>query len=135
AMAIQRILAGNYEAAYLGWDLDPDPDPFALFHSSQMPPRGQNFVFFSNAEADRIIEAARQELDISKRKELYWRLHELLVDEQPYTWTVQVSSKWAINKRVRGVATSRGYGLFLWYPGELGWWIAKDSQQPSRGTQ
>ncbi len=135
AMAIQRILAGNYEAAYLGWDLDPDPDPFALFHSSQMPPRGQNFVFFSNAEADRIIDTARQELDLSKRKDLYWRLHELLVDEQPYTWTVQVSSKWAINKRVRGVATSRGYGLFLWYPGELGWWIAKDAQQPNRGTQ
>ncbi len=135
AMAIQRIIAGNYEAAYLGWDLDPDPDPFGLFHSSQMPPRGQNFVFFSNPEVDRIIDEARQEIDLSKRKELYWRLHEILVDEQPYTWTVQVSSKWAINKRVRGVATSRGYGLFLWYPGELGWWIAKEQQQPIRGGQ
>lgn len=136
AMAIQRIIAGNYEAAYLGWDLDPDPDPFSLFHSSQMPPRGQNFVFFSNPEVDRLIETARQEMDLSKRKEMYWRLHELLVDEQPYTWTVQVSSKWAINKRVRGVATSRGYGLFLWYPGELGWWIAKDAPPvPNRGTQ
>lgn len=136
AMAIQRIIAGNYEAAYLGWELDPDPDPFSLFHSSQMPPRGQNFVFLNNPEVDRIIESARRELDLSKRKELYWRLHELLVDEQPYTWTVQVSSKWAINKRVRGVAMSRGYGLFLWYPGELGWWIAKDAQPaPNRGTQ
>lgn len=134
AMAIQRIIAGNYEAAYLGWELDPDPDPYALFHSSQTPPHGQNFVFFSNPEVDRIIDQARQELDISKRKELYWRLHEILVDEQPYTWTVQVSSKWAINKRVRGVATSRGYGLFLWYPGELGWWIAPGGEkgQPGR---
>ncbi len=136
ATVIQRLIAGNYEAAYLGWDLDPDPDPHALFSSTQVPPRGQNFVFFSNLEADRIIDSARQEMDLSKRKELYWRLHELLVDEQPYTWTVQVSSKWAINKRVRGVATSRGYGLFLWYPGELGWWIAKDAPPvPNRGTQ
>lgn len=135
AMAIQRLIAGNYEAAYLGWDLDPDPDPFGLFHSSQMPPRGQNFVFFSSPEVDRIIDQARKEMDLSKRKELYWRLHEVLVDEQPYTWTVQVSSKWAINKRVRGVGTSRGFGLFLWYPGELGWWLAKEQQQPNRGGQ
>jgi peptide/nickel transport system substrate-binding protein len=135
AMAIQRLIAGNYEAAYLGWDLDPDPDPFGLFHSSQMPPRGQNFVFFSNPEVDRVIEQARREMDLSKRKELYWHLHEMLVDEQPYTWTVQVSSKWAINKRVRGVGTSRGFGLFLWYPGELGWWLAKEQQPPNRGGQ
>jgi hypothetical protein len=63
-------------------------------------------------------------MDESKRRDLYWRLHEVLVDEQPYTWTVQVSSKWAVNRRVRGVAISRGFGLFLWYPGELGWWLA-----------
>ncbi|HET8798282.1 MAG TPA: ABC transporter substrate-binding protein [Thermoanaerobaculia bacterium] len=131
AMAIQRIIAGNYQAAYLAWELDPDPDPSALFHSTQTPPRGQNFIFYANPEVDRLIDQARHEMDFSKRKELYWQLHQLLADEQPYTWTVQVSSKWAINKRVRGVAISRAYGLYLWYPGELGWWIAKDAQPPA----
>lgn len=124
--AIQRILGGNFEAAYLSWDLDPEPDPYALFHSTQTPPRGQNFVFYSNPEADRIMEEARRELDISKRKDLYWRLHEILADDQPYSWVVQVSAKWGLNKRVRGAVPSRGYGFFLWYPGEFGWWIAPE---------
>jgi len=124
ATAIQRVMSGNYDAVYMGWDLDPDPDPYPLFHSSQVPPHGQNIVFYANAEADRLIEAARKELDRSKRKEMYWRLHEILAEDQPYTWVVQASAKWGINKRVRGVDVSPGFGLFSWYPGELGWWLA-----------
>jgi len=125
---IQRALAGNYQCAYLSWDLDPDPDPFPLFHSSQIPPHGQNFVFYSNPEADRLMEEGRRELDQSKRTTIYHQLHALLADDQPYTWTVQVSSKWAINKRVHNVKESRGWGLFKWYPGELDWWIPSNQR-------
>lgn len=124
ATGIQRLIAGNYEAIYMGWDLDPDPDPYAMFHSTQTHPRGQNFAFYANPEADRIMEAARRELDQSKRKELYHRLHWILYEDQPYCWLIQASAKWALTKRVRNVETSRGMGFFLWYPGELGWWLA-----------
>lgn len=131
AAAIQHIMEGKYEAAYMSWDLDPDPDPFALFHSSQPPPAGQNFVFYANPEADRLMVAARRELDQAKRKELYARLHEVLAADQPYTWTFQVSSKWAVNQRVQGIELSRGFGPYLWYPGEFDWWIAPPV--PTRG--
>lgn len=123
ATAIQRILSGNYDASYLSWDLDPDPDPYALFHSTQAPPRGQNIVSYANPEVDKLIDSARRELDSSKRKDLYWRLHEILADDQPYAWVVQASAKWGMNKRVRGVEVSSGYGFYLWSPGEQGWWI------------
>jgi peptide/nickel transport system substrate-binding protein len=124
AMAIQRILKGNYQAAYLAWELDSDPDPYALFHSSQTPGHGNNFVYYANPEADRLMEAARRELDLTKRKDLYWQLHQVLADDQPYTWVIQVSAKWGLNKRLHNVQASRGYGYYLWYPGELGWWLA-----------
>jgi peptide/nickel transport system substrate-binding protein len=121
---MKQARTGNFDTAYVAWQLDADPDPYSLFHSSQFPPHGQNFVFYSNPEVDRLIDGARAELDAEKRKALYWRLHEVLADDQPYTWTVQVSMKWGISKRVRGVATSRGYGFSLWYPGEFDWWIS-----------
>jgi len=124
----QRVLAGNYQCGYLNWNLDPDPDPFPLFHSSQFPPRGQNLVFYSNPEADRMMEEGRRELDQSKRKAIYRQLHAPLAADQPYTWTVQVSSKWAVNKRLRNVKESKGWGLNLWFPGELGWWIPLDQR-------
>jgi peptide/nickel transport system substrate-binding protein len=134
AQAIQRLMAGNYQSAYLSWDLDADPDPYGIFHSSQTPTGGgQNFVFYSNPEADRLIDAARIELDASKRKEMYWRLHEILAEDQPYTWLIQNSAKWGLNRRLHGVATSRGLGFFQWYPGELGWWIAKP--QPAEAVR
>lgn len=125
---IQRVLAGNYQSAYLSWNLDPDPDPFTIFHSSQFPPRGQNFVFYSNPVADRLIEQGRRELDQSKRKVIYRQLDALIADDQPYAWTLQSSSKWAVNKRLQNVKEGRGWGLFRWYPGELGWWIPRDER-------
>ena len=85
---------------------------------------------------DRLIEGARREIDGSKRKELYWRIHEIVADEQPYTWTLQVSSKWAFQRHVRGVEVSRGYGPTRWYPGTLSWWIPRDQRKhdaPARG--
>lgn len=135
AHAIERLMAGNFQAAYLSWDLDPDPDPFAIFHSSQTPPRGQNFVRYANPAADRLIEQARTEIDERRRQTLYWQLHELLASDQPYTWTVQSSARWAISKRIQGIEVSPGYGLFLWYPGEFGWWIPQEMHGGQRGPR
>ncbi|MCU1244809.1 MAG: extracellular solute-binding protein family 5 [Acidobacteria bacterium] len=125
---IKRVLAGNFQAVYMGWDLDADPDPFGAFHSSQIPPRGQNFTGYHNPEVDKLIEQGRTELDPSKRQQLFYRMHEMLADDQPYTWTIQVANKWAISKRVRNVKDSRGWGLYTWYPGEFDWWIPKDQR-------
>jgi len=126
---LERVLNGNYQSAYLSWDLDPDPDPFALYHSSQFPPHGQNFVFYANPAADALMDQGRSELNHSKRVAIYRQLHALLADDQPYTWTIQVSNKWAVNKRVHNLRESKGWGLFLWYPGELDWWIPKSQQK------
>ncbi|HYM62568.1 MAG TPA: ABC transporter substrate-binding protein, partial [Thermoanaerobaculia bacterium] len=122
----QRLLSGNFQSCYLSFDLDPDPDVFAIFHSSAIPPHGQNFARYSNPEVDKLIDLGRTTLDRPKRIKIYQQLHELIADDQPCTWTLQVSVKWAINRRVRNVKESKGKGLFLWYPGELDWWLAKD---------
>jgi len=124
ATAIQRILAGNYQAVYLSWDLDPDPDPYPLFHSSQFPPRGSNFVYYSNPAADQLMERGRRELDVEKRRGIYQQLHLILADDQPYTWVIQPSLKWVINERVHGVKISRGWGLYIWYPAQFDWWVS-----------
>lgn len=119
----QRILEGKYQGAYLGWNVEPDPDIYSLFHSTQTPPNGQNVVFYSNPEVDRLLEATRKELDPQKRLEIFHELHRILADEQPYTWTVQVSVKWGVNRRVKNVNESKGLGLFFWDPGPREWWI------------
>jgi peptide/nickel transport system substrate-binding protein len=117
----QQVMGGKYAAAYYSMTPDADPDVNSLFHSSQFPPHGQNVTRYSNPEADQLIEAARTELDFEKRKALYWKLHEVLTQDQPYTWTIQASMKWAHRTRLRGVEVSPLNGISLWHPGELAW--------------
>jgi peptide/nickel transport system substrate-binding protein len=126
---IERVMAGNFQTCFLSWDLDPDPDPRPLFHSSQFPPNGQNFVYYKNPAADALMDQGRRELDHAKRVAIYRQLHALLADDEPYTWTIQVSVKWAVSKRIRNVKESKGWGFYLWYPGELDWWIPKAQQK------
>jgi peptide/nickel transport system substrate-binding protein len=131
---LKHVLAGDYQSVYMGWQLDAEPDLYAAFHSTQTPPKGQNFVYYSNPEADKLIEQGRTELDFDKRKTALQQLHAVLTADQPYTWTIQVSEKWAVSRHLRGVKESRGYGLFTWYPGEFDWWLPRDERVHDHGA-
>ncbi|MEO8379997.1 MAG: ABC transporter substrate-binding protein [Acidobacteriota bacterium] len=123
ASFFDRVLHGNFEAAFFAWVNEPDPDPFSLFHSSQKAPAGLNVGEYASADADRLLEQARVEFDPARRAILYHQLHALLARDQPYLWMVQVSSKWGVNRRVQNVRASHGVGLFHHYPGPFAWRI------------
>jgi peptide/nickel transport system substrate-binding protein len=120
---ITRVSEGKFQSAILAWDLDLDPDVFSTFHSSQVPPHGQNFVWYSNPEIDQLIVKGRETLDQKQRTDIYHRIHEILAADQPYTWIVQESTKWGINRRVQNVTEGRALGPFYWDPGPRNWWI------------
>jgi hypothetical protein len=124
AAFFDRVLHRNFQSAFFSWFNEPDPDPYSLFHSSQLAPDGLNVGGYKNAHADRLLDAARVELDRSRRARMYHDLHVILARDQPYLWTVQVATKWAVNRRIETVRSSKGLGLFLWYPGPYAWEIA-----------
>lgn len=124
AAFFDRVLHRNFQAAFFSWFNEPDPDPYALFHSSQIPPAGLNVGGYRSARADQLLDAARVEFDRGRRTQMYHELHALLARDQPYLWTVQVSTKWAVNRKLANVREAKGLGLFLWHPGPFGWEIA-----------
>jgi len=122
AAFVERIDAGNFEAASLAWSAsDPNPDPFPFWHSSQWPPEGLNSGFYKNPEADRLMEQARREPDEQKRLEIYHRLHALLRDDAPAIFVTNASQKYLFDRRIHGLATSP-LGLYGIWPGPLAWW-------------
>ncbi|HVT01959.1 MAG TPA: ABC transporter substrate-binding protein [Thermoanaerobaculia bacterium] len=123
ATLIGRVTQGKFEATFLSWDLDLDPDLYALFHTDQIPPHGQNWVFYSNPEVDALLVQGREAMDQKQRTVIYQKLHQILAADQPYTWVLQESVKWASNKRLRNVKESRALGPFFWVPGPRDWWI------------
>jgi peptide/nickel transport system substrate-binding protein len=62
---------------------DGDYNQYNLFHSSSQGPAGNTF-YYSNPEADKLIEAARREMDESKRKALYEKVMKLEMDDAVY---------------------------------------------------
>ena len=69
------------------WLINYEVDPYQLWHSSQADiPKGSNRVGFRNKRADEIIEIARQTFDKKKRKALFHEFHQIIHEEQPYTF-------------------------------------------------
>jgi peptide/nickel transport system substrate-binding protein len=124
AAFIERVGAGDFEAASLGWSAsDPNPDPYPYWHSSQIPPDGLNSGYYSNPQADRWMEEARREMEPEKQVALYHRLHLLFRDDAPAVFVVNTSKKYAFRRRVRGLVTSP-LGFSGMWPGPVGWWAA-----------
>ena len=125
AAYVDRLDRGDFEAASGSWSAsaDPNPDPFPVWHSSQVPPEGANSCFYRSPEADRLMEQARGETDERRRVALYHRLHALFRDDAPAIWVVNASKKYAVRRSVHGLVTSP-LGLFGIWPGPLSWWSA-----------
>jgi peptide/nickel transport system substrate-binding protein len=108
----------KFDAASAAWASDLQSDPFQLWHSSSIQNRGSNFISFKNAEADDLIEKARLEFDPEKRKQLYWRLQEIMHEEQPYTFVYYPEEAAAYQKRFQNVIwmpARPSYDLTAWF--------------------
>ena len=87
AVMVERMQEKDFDAYTGGWVLGWESDPYQIWHSSQADePRGSNRVGFRNSEADSIIEEARRTFDPARRTELFQRFHEIVHEEQPYTF-------------------------------------------------
>jgi peptide/nickel transport system substrate-binding protein len=79
----------DFDVVMLGWMRSGvDPDPYALFHSSQIPtsaaPQLLNFTGFAAPEYDTLTIEARSTYDFTRRKEIYARMQSIIASELPY---------------------------------------------------
>lgn len=100
---LQKIEQLKFDACLLGWRLGVINDPYQLWHSSQTDAKESNHCNFVNAEADRLIEASRRELNPEKRKEMMVRFQQIILDEQPYTFLFVPTRLVGYSSRIRNV--------------------------------
>ncbi|MFW5814975.1 MAG: glutathione ABC transporter substrate-binding protein [Spirochaetota bacterium] len=77
----------EYDAFMLGWGtvtLDADYGLYALLHSRQWNPNGNNRGFYRNDEVDDLLDEARVTADQDAREELYAEAIELIWDDAPW---------------------------------------------------
>jgi peptide/nickel transport system substrate-binding protein len=85
------LQTGKFDVALLSWINGIDPDDSTLFMSSQIPPVGQNIYHLRSAALDAAENDALGTYDLVKRKAAYYKIQEILADQEPMiiTWFVQ----------------------------------------------
>ncbi len=101
----ERVNKLDFDALVLGWSMGIEPDLYQIWHSSQSGPYQLNFVGFKDKEADDLIIEIRQEYDRERQVADCHRLHEIIAEEQPYTflfvrmWTALLDKRIVIMER------------------------------------
>lgn len=116
------LIPRKYQAVLYGLDLGNDPDPYAVWHSSQNSENGFNFSGFSNEKADKILEKARQTVAQGARADLYGEFQALFSDEVPSILLYYPTYTYAVDNTVKGVnvgvllePSSRFFNIKDWY--------------------
>jgi len=79
------IKKGDFHLYSLAWVGIMDPDIlFQIFHSSSVPPNGDNRGRYSNPALDRLLEQGRSTNDLAERKRIYSQVQRILADDLPY---------------------------------------------------
>jgi peptide/nickel transport system substrate-binding protein len=81
ATSLKQAQAGEYQLFLLGWSgrTDPDGNSYIFLHSDAP----QNESFYSNPEADKVLEDARLTTDPAQRKSIYEKLTKIVLNDHP----------------------------------------------------
>ncbi len=120
AVFLDRARGHDYDALMSGWRLDPDPDPFDLWHSSQAEAPGANYAGLRDAQIDEWIEQAQQTFDDDARRQIYYRIQQRLHQLQPDTFFFYPRSRLAIDRRLQGMKGTP-LGPLRFVPGPAAW--------------
>jgi peptide/nickel transport system substrate-binding protein len=130
---LERLGTGSQDGDgwLISWAMSPEPDPYALWHSTQIPDPGRrtaglNVGGFSSPDLDRAIDAARSpqpgaSCDQTTRAGHYEAANRLLNAEQPYLFAFAPETLLAAPPTLRGLRP----GTFAAYADVHLWWFQK----------
>jgi len=123
---LEQIDKRSFDAIILGWSMSRDPDLYDIWHSSKTKKGEYNFIGYKNAEVDRLLVEGRRIFDMENRKKIYYRIHEILAEEQPYAFLYVPDATPIVHKRFKGVKVEPlgiMYNFNHWYvPGNRMEW-------------
>lgn len=91
AIMTTKLNTREFDAITLAWSASkPESDPNQLWHSDSIEGQGDNFTQWSNPRADSLIDRGSQTVDFDERMAIWHDLHELIHNEQPYTFMYEL---------------------------------------------
>ena len=114
SVMLDNLNRKDFDAITLAWTSGVEVDIFQMFHSSQTMEGGDNFISYRNPELDRLIDAARAEVDEDKRMALWREAERVMVEDQPYTFLLRRKSLVFVDQRIANLQnTALGLNLMM----------------------
>jgi len=99
-----RLDSRKFDALTMRWGGGAvEADIRQMFHSTQIAPGADNYQTYINKELDDIIDEARRTIDDGKRFKLWQRAHEILAEDQPYTFMMTSQALRLLDNRVKNI--------------------------------
>lgn len=104
--------AGNFDLLLLGNQTIGDPDYVASqYTSNTAPPNGVNYMHYSNARVDEVLEAGRTTTDRTERYDLYQEFQQIVTEELPKVFLYVDPEIYAVSEAIEGIKPANGVGL------------------------
>jgi peptide/nickel transport system substrate-binding protein len=102
AVLLDRLRKHAFDATAFQWTMSLEQDNYNMFHSSQAEV-GQNYGSFKDAEVDQVLDQIRTTGDDDQRHALDRKLHQLVHQQQPYTFLCAPETQSLVLGRVHGL--------------------------------
>jgi peptide/nickel transport system substrate-binding protein len=100
ASSLQASQRGDYEVYLIGWSgrVDADGNTFQFLHSGQ----GNNVSHYSNPTVDKMLQEARGQTDVAKRRTDYYQAWSELQRDLPITYLYNGRNIVAMSAKLQG---------------------------------
>ncbi len=99
----QGIKEREYESLLIGIMLGAILDPLPFWHSDQTKDPGYNFSLYQNKDLDKLLQTARETLDIALYNETIQQIQEIIMADFPAIFLYTQGYTYNISSKIKGV--------------------------------
>lgn len=112
----------KFDALFFGQVLGLGGDPYPFWHSSQRLDPGLNIASYTNTKVDKILDEARTETSLEKRKTAYTEFRKEVIKDAPAIFMYAPEFLYVVPKEIKGLAlgaitvpAERFLNVYEWY--------------------
>ncbi len=121
----EYMTKSQFDTLMVGWQLTmgQDPDYTARCHSKEIPVkygRGSNYLQYENPVVDKLFEEGVSTMDQAKRKQIYWKIQSVLLEEVPFAPLFDKSYIYGKKSDIKGYLVNpytvdQTWNVSMWY--------------------
>jgi peptide/nickel transport system substrate-binding protein len=122
---LEKVKSGDYDAQINSWRVGGKADLAPIWSCEARIPPGFNRVNYCNPLVDSLNTAATGMLDFEQAKPLFWRIQELIYEDQPYTFLNVLDARDVVHRRFRDVKPD----AISMYHYLQDWWVSPEGKK------